>query len=238
MVLLLYIVLFLPSCYSIKNGKLGVHPTITIGELEQDLADDVDGCFYRETISKFEKLEEIGFLGDQIPNNDNILTSDHVRRHFMFLFFNCLILKEPGRLFQNAQERDEFVDDFRRIPGNGMLLWEPIPVNKRPWRDRPARYLVEFRIKDIFLNFYDFPPGNNLGNLNIFEFAVAEAGRAPQYMNDTVDIDHLFRDNSITIELPSFIHAEKTMFIDNLIRVNIENLIRTSRNYWLNRTRQ
>ncbi|MDN5247424.1 MAG: hypothetical protein QWI37_04285 [Candidatus Cardinium sp.] len=154
----------------------------------------------------------------------------------MFLFYNFLIIKEPGRLFENRQERDEFVYDFRRVQGSGMLLWEPIPVNKRAYRDRPPKYLVKFRIKDLFLDFYDFPPGNNLRNLNIFEFAVAQDGRAPQYMDDTVDIDHLFRDNSITVELPSFIHAEKTMFIDNLIRVNTEKLIRESRDYWLNRT--
>ncbi|UWW96952.1 MAG: hypothetical protein NMK33_00020 [Candidatus Cardinium sp.] len=145
-------------------------------------------------------------------------------------------MKKPGTVF-DEDGRDQFVREFRRIPGNQMLIWEPVRVD---WDTNVARnnrrpYTVEFRIRDLFTNFYGFRSHDDSGHLDIFNWDFAEHGRSPRYLGDRVDVDHLFRDNSITIELPAFLHREKNRFIDNLIRLPLENVIRESDNYWTHR---
>lgn len=230
----------LQSC-SIRGGELNIN-SIPIERLQRNLASYVNGCIPRETRAKFQRLQEEGFLGRTAPDFRDIQNNNDVRKHFMFLFYHCLNLKEPGVMFRTANERDEFVNNFRRIPGSAMLFWEPIRVDRNSNR-RP--YTVEFRIKDLLINFRglrDLNESGNLddsGNLNVFALANIQNRHAPEYLGDIVEIDHLFRDNSILAELPGYIHNQKTILIDNLMRVprqeQVAGLIRESGNYWVNR---
>ncbi|UWW97176.1 MAG: hypothetical protein NMK33_01240 [Candidatus Cardinium sp.] len=218
------------------------------------MSSHVNGCIPRETRAKFQRLEDEGFLGQTAPDCRDILTNDDVRKHFMFLFYHCLTYKEPGLMFRTRNERDEFVNSFRRLPGSAALFWKPIRVD-RPNSLRGRPWTVEFRIRDLLVDFRDveLPDLNesrNLddsGNLNInkltnlnvevlYQLHNVRRRRAPQYLGDTVQIDYLFRDNSITVELPDYLHSQKTMLIDNIIRVptpeQTEGLIRQPGTYW------
>ncbi|MDN5247485.1 MAG: hypothetical protein V3580_04690 [Candidatus Cardinium sp.] len=240
--LLLWLFSFsLQSC-SIRGRELNINP-ILIEALRRDLACHVNGCFPKETMAKFQRLEQEGFIGGDVPNDGYIRNNDDLRKHFMFLFCHSLALKEAGRMFENERIRNQFIYDFTRVQGSANLIWEPIAVNRQSHR-RP--YTVEFRLRDLLTDFGDLTVRDlddsgvldeerNLHIDALFALDNVQHGRAPEYLGDRVDIDHLFRDNSITIELPAFLHGQKNILIDNLIRVPRENVIRTSSNYWMNR---
>ena len=243
----------LQSC-SIRGKELNID-SIPIERLQQNLRSHVHGCIPRETRAKFQRLEDEGFLGGQIPENGDIRNNDDFRKHFMFLFYNCLRLKEPGRMFETAEERNRFIINFRAIAGSEDLIWEPIPVNRRGNARRPSRrpYTVEFRIRDLLTDFGNLDvedldasgvldEEDNLDIGALYALDNVQNRRAPEYLGDTVQVDHLFRDNSITVELPDYLHRQKTMLIDNLVRVptdeQLEGLIREAGNYWQGRYRR
>lgn len=235
---------FLQSCSIRSRGLNADINTIPVELLQRNLASHVHGCIPRETRAKFQRLQDEGFLGRTSPDFRNIQGNNDIRKHFMFLFYHCLNLKEPGVMFGTQNERDEFVNRFRSIPGNSMLFWKPVRVDRRNSR-RP--YTVEFRIRELLtdLGNLDVEDLNESGildesdNLDIdalYALDNVQNRRAPEYLGDTVQIDHLFRDNSITVELPDYLHLQKTMLIDNIIRVplqeQIRGLVREPGTYW------
>lgn len=221
----LYIGLFLQSCNSIQKQRMLSHP-IRDTDIERDLG-QADSPLIIELRSKIQRLARNGFI-----LQGNNLRNHSMREDLMFVFYHSLRFKRPGVPFFNQNERDRFVNLFIQNDGFRTLVWDVIRVDRPSSNIPQRRYMVEFRLKDLFKNTHRSLQGN---------MARAQEGTAPDYLyNDgieTVDVDHLFRDNSITIELPRTLHQDKTLDIDNLMDRNEERVIRDAAGHWKKRYR-
>lgn len=231
--LLLWVFSFsLQSCSSILSRGSNIIPITGEDLLNNDLLIRQRGITLRdegqplveELRRKIRVLQRRLFLGGQDPNDDNI------KKHFIFVFYHWLGYKQSGMVWNNR------IPTFMQIGGANRLVWTPhlLPFDIR-------RQKVEFRLNNLFTNRDPFRDDMNIGNVRVMgNLTRKRLGNSPLIMyngrQNIVHIDHLFRDDSVTIELPEELHNEKTDFVDNLLNLSRRPPNRQpTRNYWINR---
>ena len=232
--------LFLQSC-SVSNHKLGVN-YVSRNDVEQDLRRYRNGAFPIELRNNIQRLENQGFVG---PNaqNDNV----NVRKHLMFVFYHCLRLKQEATVDNvvNSAEMMQNILDFFAEDGDAEgLMFTPVEVVENNQR---------VQIKFILNNFLTNNDPNRVNNMNNIEARLSPEvyvrggrflveGNIQQFIGneelEIMEIDHLLRDNIITIELPSPVHNLKTRFIDKLTSSVGEGIERNARRYWRRRLQE
>lgn len=219
-IILLFISFLLKSCSSILSSRSNIIPITGEDLLGNGLLRRQRGMTLRdegqplieELRKKIRKLEEEGFIGGADPNNSDM------KKHFMFIFSHWLGYKQSNKIWTQR------IPTFQLNHNAGNLVWEPrlVYLGFMP--------IVEFRLKSLFTN--------NDPYLNQNQFLKAQ-GNAPLFMyngiQEIVEIDHLFRDNRVTIELPESLHHEKTRIVDNLLSGTRTPPDRDSHDYWIHR---
>lgn len=219
---------FIQSCSSISSRSLSIHLNrddllrenllerrqrniqedglITVRQENQPMIHEIRG--------KLGRLRNDGFLDHHTDFTD-------MKEHFMFVFSNWLRCK---------QSRDMSVEQkiahFRVLrDGEGLIL------PRLSWRlvHNMETDTAEFQLKT---NFYDRNTNYGEGNLNGSGFS----GRAPRFDfgmgRERIDIDHLVRNNHVTIELPQGFHNYKNRFIDSLTNIPKRTVDRDPKTYW------
>lgn len=223
---MLHSAIFVQSCSSMRSNRSSIMPITGEQLLSHGLLQpvsqrsttlrDEDQPLIEELRKKIRKLKEKNFIeGRDGRNNDNI------RKHLMFVFYNWLLYRQSKITWDRRMSQFSQIMQTRSATG---LLWTPVLVN------RGMKQVVHFKLNNLFTNSDPFLQENLNARIR---------GRAPvlPYNNqvEQVHIDHLFRDDRVTIELPKSLHEEKTQVIDNLINISIQTPVRNSTEYWRNR---
>ncbi|WP_162789888.1 hypothetical protein [Cardinium endosymbiont of Sogatella furcifera] len=231
--ILLYTGLFLQSCSSFGAKKLNIHleredllrenllerrerniqegDPITVREENQPMIHEVRG--------KLGRLRNDGFLDHHIDFTD-------MKEHFMFVFSNWLRCKQSRDM--SVEQKIAYFHQLR--DGEGLihprLFW-----NLRYNRENDT---AEFQITGLYIQGIDEIWRANLnrsgrtGGAPYFDFGTGE---------ERIDIDHLVRNNHVTIELPQSFHNYKTRFIDSLTNIPKRTVDRDPQPYWMARAR-
>ena len=238
---LLLFCLLLNSC-SITKEKLGLN-YITEEFLDEDRRRPVNGVLPTELWSSIHNLQDEGFIGIENEAHDAI----NVKKHLMFTFYYCLQFKQEStannQVDSNAMMTN-ILGFFREDPGARGLMFTPIEV-----RRNNQRVGIKFILNNLLTN----NDPHRLENLNIIRDK-----RSPKiYLNDDcflvqgnpqqlvgsedleiVHVDHLLRDNIITIELPSPVHDIKTRLLDKLTSSLGQGVERKPQKHWRTRVRE
>ncbi|CAH2559981.1 Prokaryotic membrane lipoprotein lipid attachment site profile-containing protein [Cardinium endosymbiont of Oedothorax gibbosus] len=217
-VLLLWFFSFsLQSCSSIGRNKSNITPITSQDLLGQ--AQQANEPLIRELVDKIDLLEQSGFVGGVDPNHNDI------RKHFMFVFHHSLTHRQNNIPLQN---RLAFFQNPNNVDAQN-LVWNCRQVNITNRRTGIQRQVLEFRLRNLL-----FSANAPAGNLHR-----AREGRAPDVLYngvlESVEIDHLLKNNDIVIELPQALHQQKTLLIDNLVNPPQEGVIRDARSHWTRR---
>ena len=152
-----------------------------------------------------------GFVDGNDPNNDDI------KKHLMFVFYHWLRCKQRRNM-----SVEQTVRYFNGLRDTQDLVWNLVYTREDT---------AEFRLKSLYNQATDPMWLDNLRR--------ARRGGAPFFdfegVRKKVEIDHLFRHNLVTIELPEELHKIKTRFIDNLTNIPTKNVTRKPGIYWRSR---
>lgn len=224
----------LHSC-SVVNNKLGVN-YIQDQNLQQCRRKYQTGVLPIEFKNNVERLTMEGFVG---PNaqNDNI----NVRKHLMFVFYHCLRIKQQAN-GNNAN----MINNIFQFFGDGIINPNPNAIglmfNPRPVQGNDGQPAIRFMFTHL-LNQND-PRGaanTRLVNGSTAPFvridnqlSLVLNGNAVvnQWVDSKVEVDHLLRDNRITIELPRPVHELKTRYLDKLLSPTGAGIIRRPALHW------
>lgn len=224
---------FIQSCSSISSRGLGIHLNrddllrenllekrvrnieegrrITVREENQPMIHEVRG--------KLGRLRNDGFLDHPIDFTD-------MKEHFMFVFSHWLRCKQSRDMSVNQK-----IAYFHQIRDGEGLIHPRLFWNIRYNRENDT---AEFQIRDLYIQGIDERWRANLnrsgrtGGAPYFDFGM---GR------ERIDIDHLVRNNHVTIELPQSFHNYKTRFIDSLTNIPKRTVDRAPQPYWRARAR-
>ncbi len=202
----------LQSCSAIGSERLNINPItredlLTGGLLEKPTSLQVENQpLIHELRGKLGRLRNEEFVDGSDPNNNDM------RKHLMFVFSHWLKCKQRRISIQDR------IDYFRELSDFPNLLWSLFPTREDT---------VEFRIKSLYSE--DDPR-------RAYNLSRARTGLAPfidfNGVREKVHIDHLVRDNKVTIEIPEILHKEKTRFIDNFTNIPKREVRRNSTIYW------
>ena len=208
------------------------------------------GVFRREFWGDINNLREQGFLGES-NQNDNI----NVRKHLMFVFFHCLRLKQESTFYRRdgtyfvrepiMMERIlEFFGNNGENPTRAArgLMYRAVPVIGVDGQTESIKFIFPHLFgKDdpILENNLDLVNESTSPNLMVDDQLLLISSnnvptnrRLPRCSNRLIEVDHLLKDNRITIELPDRVHSLKTMYLDKLLSHNDERVIRNPRGHW------
>ena len=269
-VILLYTVLFLQSCASIRSGRSNIHINIRdlltspnlLERRELKIVEDriesgsrisvrtENEPMIHEVRGKLGRLRNEHFLDHyDIPNNPTKI--DKMKEELMFIFYHWLICKQSRDM--SVQDKVRYFSQLRNEQGNYYpnyidnqnQLEHPDTVWKLIYNSENDR--AEFKIKDLYQDQNIIFARRNRNNETIEELqeeqednlSLTEDGKAPWSDFgagfERVDVDHLIRNNRVTIELPNSLHKLKNKFIDNLTNLPKREVKREPANHWRNR---
>ncbi|TSJ81164.1 MAG: hypothetical protein NMK33_01440 [Candidatus Cardinium sp.] len=259
--LLWFFSFFLQSCSSISSGKLNVHLNrgdllrenllerrkrdiqegrpITVREENQPMLHEIRG--------KLGRLRNEGFLDHyNIPANPTRI--DRMKKELMFVFCNWLRCKQSRDMNVRAKVThfSRFIDIqgryyYPNLIDNPGVQEHPDTLWKLIYNIEHDR--AEFKIKDLYndqrILMADPDERDELKEEQANNLDNTERGVAPHSDFgegfERVDIDHLIRNNHVTIELPYSLHKFKNRFIDSLTNIPKRTVDRNSRVYWISR---
>ena len=215
-----FLLLFLQAC-SYGANRSNITP-IRVRDIESDR------LLNRELSRKITKLERLGFIEGNDRNHNNI------RKQLMFVFYHAFQFKRIGNL-----TRDQKIRRFEALPEFRNLVWSIYPNEQ----DENTN-LIQFKLKDILtqkdlhrLSNEDKIEEGNAPSLqcNSDLCFVQRTDKRTAWPAESIEIDHLLRDNDITIELPRTVHREKTKFLDGFLDAPNIQIRRNSFQYWKQR---
>lgn len=238
----------LQSC-SATNNKLGVN-YVTIEHLDRNRRAPVNGVFNRELWGNIQRLEELGFVGDGAAD-DNV----NIRKHLMFVFYHCLRIKQESFNAFGEVNREDIIDRILQYFGNNghnpVQAAQGLMYRAVETVTRHNQVAVKF-ILNSFLTNDDPRRIRNIDDIGdrrspmvyVRDDRFLVEGDDQQLVGNEdqrrMDIDHLLRDDIITIELPYSIHLLKNIHIDKLTSYLGEGVAndRDSRRYWRERLQE
>lgn len=208
-VFLWFFIFSLQSC-SLATNKLGVN-YISANDLEQDRRRYRNGVFPRELANNIGRLEAEGFVAINAQND-----AVNVRKHLIIVFYHCLRLKHES-IVNNVNMTQSILNFFGNNGVNPnpaaaglMFLARQVDINN-----------VASPIKFVFTHLLTQNDPNIINNQIRVNASTAPFVRLDNQsclaLNNGIDrkleVDHLLKDNTVTIELPASVHRLKTSYL-------------------------
>ncbi|MGI2299141.1 hypothetical protein [Candidatus Cardinium hertigii] len=248
-------IFFIQSCSStISKSRFD---KITSAILESDRKKPTNGIFPGQLHRNISELQIKGYVGNP-QENDHI----NFKSNLMFILYHCIDFKQQAskyipRLgtFQPLNRHNMIQKIVRFFGNNGDnvnrramgLMYSAVPVTQNnqtvgvkfvlnnllsqdndPNRVNSINKINNGLSPEIYTSNKTFLV---LGNNNVQLFG-------PIYRLERLEVDHLLRDNIVTIEIPYHIHKEKTNLLDRFLSSSEENIERNSRKHFRKRLQE